>query len=72
MVRKVTFEAEAATIRAAKKRARPEGRSLGSVFRGWLENYAAANTNLAKYREIMQQLSHVRSGRKFPRDELNT
>ncbi|MBN8222205.1 MAG: antitoxin [Spirochaetes bacterium] len=66
----VTFKAEEPLIRKARLRAKTENRSLNDVFVDWLKVYAGQNQT-TDYYEIKKKFSHIKSGRKFTRDEMN-
>jgi hypothetical protein len=42
------------------------------AFREWLERYAGGARTGDGYRQLMRRLDHVRTGRKFSRDEMNS
>ena len=45
-----------------------ENKSLNSKFREWLKSYV--DLDKQSYDQVMQQLSHIKAGRKFNQDEL--
>ncbi len=71
IVRNITLSAEENLIERARLRAAREKKTLNAAFREWLARYAGAETGGQEYRGLMKQLSHVRSGRRFTREELN-
>ena len=70
-VKNVTLSAEDSLIERARLRAANEKKTLNAAFREWLQRYAGADTGQAEFSELMRQLSHVRTTRRFSRDELN-
>jgi hypothetical protein len=70
-VRNITLSAEEDVIERARLRAAREKKTLNAAFREWLARYAGAETSPQEYRQLMQRLRHVRSGRHFSREELN-
>lgn len=70
-MKNVTLTAEEHLIENARRRAARENRTLNAAFREWLTRYAAPETSAKDYRALMQQLSYVRAGRHFTRDEMN-
>jgi hypothetical protein len=71
MMRNITFSAEDDLIDRAREKATHEERTLNEVFREWLAGYVGREDAVEKYRELMRQLSHVRTDRTFTRDEMN-
>ena len=71
MKKNITLSAEASHIENARKIAESENKTLNTVFREWLEQYQARGHSSVAYQELMTKLSHVKSGRKFSRDEMN-
>ena len=70
-VKNITLSAEAEVIERARLRAAKEKRTLNAAFRDWLQRYAGTETGREEYAQLMRRLAHVRSGRKFTRDEMN-
>jgi hypothetical protein len=70
-LKNITFSASPETIERARLRARQQKTTLNEAFREWLERYSGGRPTAAEYQEIMNQLSHVRPGRKFTRTEMN-
>ena len=71
MLKNITFSADEAMIRAARRRAADENTTLNDLFRQWLEQYVVEIAAGERYEALMNQLSHVNTGRKFSREELN-
>jgi len=70
-VKNITLSAEEDLIERARLRAAKEKRTLNAAFRDWLQRYAGAETGREEYAQLMKRLGHVRSGRRFSRDEMN-
>ena len=71
MARNITLSADEALIERARARARQQRTSLNSVFRRWLESYAAERDARQSYQSLMDRLDEVHAGRSFTRDEMN-
>ena len=71
LVKNITLSAEEDLIERARLRAANEKRTLNAAFRDWLERYAGAETGRQEYTQLMKRLDHIRSGRRFSRDEMN-
>lgn len=71
MVKNITLSAEETLIRKARLRAKSYNKSLNEIFREWLMKYVSQDTGEDNYQKLMKELSHVRAGRKFTRDEYN-
>lgn len=72
IVKNITFSADAELIERARMRARQQKKTLNIAFREWLERYAVTGSPQEDYRQLMQRLGHVRAGRKFSREEMNS
>jgi len=70
-VKNITLSGDAALIQKAREKARRENTNLNAVFREWLARYAGQDGERKEYRSLMKQLSHVKSGRRFTRKEMN-
>jgi len=71
IMRNITFSADEDLVEKARARARREKTTLNTVFREWLHRYAGTQTTSAEYRQLMEQLAHVKFDRKSTRDEMN-
>jgi len=67
----ITLSAEKALIERARKRAEARKTTLNAEFRRWLEQYADYPQTIEDLLIFMDQLSYVRPGKNFSRDELN-
>lgn len=70
-VHNVTLTAEKDLIERARILARQRGGTLNLAFRQWLTEYTVSSGDAQAYDNLMQRLSHVSSGRRFTRDEMN-
>ncbi|MFP5235005.1 MAG: hypothetical protein ACLGSD_03815 [Acidobacteriota bacterium] len=73
IVKNITFSADEDMIEQARAVARSQRRTLNEAFREWLEQYSSTERSAAvlRYDELMKQLAHINSGRRFTRDEMN-
>ena len=70
-MKNITFSADEEKIERARERAAEEETTLNEKFREWLDSYALRRPTGEEFDEIMEQLSYVRTGRKFTREEMN-
>ena len=70
-MKNVTLSADADLIDKARAIARSQRKTLNSVFREWLEHFTSLPGSAAEYDSLMRRLRHVRTERRFTRDELN-
>ena len=70
-VHNITLTADRDLIERARLVARDRGGTLNLAFRQWLAEYTAGSGDAQAYDSLMQRLSHVNSGRRFTRDEMN-
>lgn len=77
MLKNITFSADEALIREARRQAALQNTTLNELFREWLERYVTQRNVTtqkhaqAQYDDLMRRLAHVNAGRKFTREELN-
>lgn len=71
MTTNITFSADDALIRQARRRANSENMTLNELFRRWLEQYVAQSMAADQYLALMDRLGHVQAGRTFSREEMN-
>ena len=67
----ITFSADKSDIQLARESARTQNTTLNELFRDWLQGLAGRQARAREYRALMQELKHVRPGRKFTREEMN-
>ncbi len=70
-MRNITLSADDELIDRARARAAAEHATLNEKFRAWLAVYVGQDRRAQDFRVLMGQLAHVRSGRRFGRDEAN-
>jgi hypothetical protein len=70
-MKNVTLSAEESQIERAREVARKRSTTLNQLFREWLENLTHEPDRVSSYDRLMKQLSEVKSGRRFSRDESN-
>ncbi len=70
-MKNITFSADESLIRKAREKAARENSSLNNRFREWLETYAALESPVSEYREVMKKLGYASPGRKFTREEMH-
>jgi hypothetical protein len=70
-MKNITLSANEKLIEEARQKARKERTTLNALFRQWLGSYVARGRWASEYAELMEQLSYVRPGRTFSREELN-
>ena len=71
MLKNITLSADDKLIKKAREKAQREHTTLNENFRRWLKRYIISDKNKTNYEEMMKNLSYVKPGRKFSRDELN-
>jgi hypothetical protein len=67
----ITLSAEDELIARARAKAATENTTLNQKFRAWLSAYVGQDRRAQGYMALMERLEHVRSGRRFTRDEAN-
>ena len=71
-MKNITLSADEHLIERARQTARAQHTTLNAAFREWLEQYTAQSGEVEEYDRLIQRLrSHVVSGRKFTREEMN-
>ncbi len=71
MLKNITFSADEALIREARRQAALHNTTLNELFRDWLARYVDRSTTVEEYRELLNRLSYVRFDRKYTREEMN-
>lgn len=69
-MKNVTFSIDEQTLSRARKRASNKGTTLNEEVRTWMKQYAVPVTS-ERFREIMKQISYVKTDRKYTREEMN-
>jgi predicted transcriptional regulator len=70
-MKNITFSADEDLIEQARMIARAQKKTLNTVFREWLLQFTQRTGNAQEFDSLMERLSHVRSGRRFTREEMN-
>jgi hypothetical protein len=70
-MKRITFRASDELIRRARSVARAQGKTLNTVFREWLKQFATQPGSAKEFDSLMKRLQHVKSGGSFSRDEMN-
>jgi hypothetical protein len=73
-MKNITLSADEKLIEAARQEARRRKTTLNAEFREWLARYGRsrqAQQRLRNYRQLMDSMEEVSSGRRFSRDEMN-
>lgn len=73
-MKNITLSADEKLIESARQEARRRKTTLNAEFREWLARYARnrhAQQRLGDYRQLMDAMEEVSSGRRFSRDEMN-
>lgn len=66
----ITLSADESLIQQAQLRAATENTTLDELFRVWLTRYVAQPT-LDQYTTLIARLSHIQTGGKFSREQMN-
>ena len=69
-MKNVTFSVDEQVLAKARKRAVSKGTTLNEEVRTWMKQYAVPITS-ERFREIMKQVSYVKTDRKYTREEMN-
>jgi len=69
-MKNVTFSVDEQVLAKARKRAVNKGTTLNEEVRTWMKQYALPITS-ERFREIMKQVSYVKTDRKYTREEMN-
>jgi hypothetical protein len=70
-MKNITFSADEDLIEQARTIARAQKKTLNTAFREWLLQFTQRTGNAQEFDSLMKRLRHVRSGRRFTRDEMN-
>ncbi|HCE43101.1 MAG TPA: hypothetical protein DET40_06110 [Lentisphaeria bacterium] len=71
MVKNITLSADEVLIQKVRQKAVQEHTTLNNLFRTWLRHYASKGKVSMDYGDFMKNMSYVRPGRKFSREEMN-
>lgn len=70
MLKNITFSADEALIREARRQAALQNTTLNELFRQWLEQYVAQEDAGQDFLELLERLG-PRFVRKYTREEMN-
>ncbi|MEK7405536.1 MAG: hypothetical protein AAB225_10550 [Acidobacteriota bacterium] len=70
-MRNITLSADEHLIEQARAAAHSRHKTLNAAFREWLLHYVGQAGSRQEFDSLMDRLAHVRSGRRFTRDEMN-
>jgi hypothetical protein len=70
-MKKITFRADERLVKEARLVAESQHTTLTAAFRKWLSEFAEKGRNSLGFDKTMTQFRHIRSGRRFTRDEMN-
>ena len=70
MVKNITLSVEEVLIVKARQKAHKQNKTLNQIFREWMERFVGDSAN-TDYKTLLAQMSHVKAGKKFSRDEMN-
>ena len=71
MLKNITLSAEKSLIEQARRIAEAENSTLNAEFRRWLKLYVQYPHDSHDFTELMTNLSYVKPGKTFAREELN-
>ena len=71
MNKNITLSAQEQLIEKARLKAQHEHKSLNSLFRSWLKNYAFGDSLGDDYELFMDKVEYVKIDQKFTREEMN-
>ncbi len=70
-MKNVTLSADAGLVELARAVAQAQHKTLNAAFREWLVQYTQQAGSVKEFDSLMNRLSHVRSVRRFTREEMN-
>jgi len=71
-MKNVTLSADEDLLEQARTIARSQRTTLNAAFREWLIEFTASAGDEQSFRALMKRMSHINSGGKFSRDEMNS
>lgn len=71
-MKNVTLSADEDLLEQARAIARTQRRTLNAAFREWLIQFTASSGDEQSFNALMKRMSHIDSGSKFSRDEMNS
>jgi hypothetical protein len=70
-MKNITLSADENLIEQARLMAKSQHKTLNAIFREWLEQFTTRSGSMQEFDALMRRLKHVKSGRRFSRDEMN-
>ncbi|MGB2635314.1 MAG: DUF6364 family protein [Candidatus Acidiferrum sp.] len=70
-MKNITLSADENLIEQARLIAKSQHKTLNALFREWLEQFTTRSGNTQEFDALMRRLKHVKSGKRFSRDEMN-
>ena len=70
-MKNVTLSADADLVDLARAVAQSQHKTLNAAFREWLVQYTRQAGSAKEFDALMDRLKHVRSDRRFSREEMN-
>jgi hypothetical protein len=70
-MKNITLSADDELIEQARLVARSQKKTLNAAFREWLLQFTQQAGTTNEFDATMKRLRHVRSGRRFTREEMN-
>jgi hypothetical protein len=71
-MKNVTLSADEDLLEQARAVAHSQRRTLNAAFREWLIQFTASAGDEQSFNALMKRMSHINSGGKFSRDEMNS
>ena len=71
-MKNITLSADEDLLEQARAIARSQRRTLNAAFREWLIQFTASAGDEQSFNALMKRMSHINSGGKFSRDEMNS
>jgi hypothetical protein len=70
-MKRITFRVDESLIEQARLVAKSQHTTLTAAFREWLRRFTSQAGDSRDFDENMRRLRHIKSGRRFTRDEMN-
>ena len=70
-MKNITLSADENLIEQARLTAKAQRKTLNAAFREWLVQFTGQSRSAEEFDSLMKSLKHVRSGRRFTREEMN-
>ena len=70
-MKNITLSADEDLIEQARRVARAQRKTLNAAFREWLVQFTSRSGSSQNVDSLMRRLRHVKSGRRFSREEMN-